>query len=338
VSPRRPETLLVMSPDVVRTQFGAEEMVRLRASASLGTPVAAHEFASEPVRRRLAEVEVLITSWGCPPIDGAVLHAAPKLRAALHAAGSVRPHIRDAVFDRGLLVTTAAHVNAEPVAQYTLAAVLWAFKKAPFLAADARRHRQDWTYRERRGELSGRHRTIVLLGFSRVGRRVADLLRRLDVGRVVVVDPVVDPVEVRAAGAEHATLAEALPQADVLSLHAPALPETRHLIGAAEFAALPPWATLINTARGSLVDTAALEHVCATGTLHAVLDVTDPEPLPASSPLYDLPNVMLTPHIAGSLGSETRAMTAAALEELERYALGLPPLAPVTRHELAVQA
>lgn len=338
MSPRRPETLLVMSPDVVRTQFGAEEMVRLRASASLGTPVAAHELASEPVRRRLAEVEVLITSWGCPPIDGAVLHAAPKLRAALHAAGSVRPHIRDAVFDRGLLVTTAAHVNAEPVAQYTLAAVLWAFKKAPFLAADARRHRQDWTYRERRGELSGRHRTIVLLGFSRVGRRVAELLRRLDVGRVVVVDPVVDPAEVRASGAEHATLAEALPQADVLSLHAPALPETRHVIGAAEFAALPPWATLINTARGSLVDTAALEHVCATGTLHAVLDVTDPEPLPASSPLYDLPNVMLTPHIAGSLGSETRAMTAAALEELERYALGLPPLAPVTRHELAVQA
>jgi phosphoglycerate dehydrogenase-like enzyme len=338
MSQRRPETLLVMSPDVMRMQFGRAELTRLRASANLGAPVAAHEFASKRVRRRLADVEVLITSWGCPPIDEDVLRVAPKLRAALHAAGSVRPHIRDAVFDRGLLVTTAAHVNAEPVAQYTLAAVLWAFKKVPFLAADARRHRQDWTYREQRGELSGRHRTIVLVGFSRVGRRVVDLLRQLDIGRVMVVDPVADPAAVRASGAEHVTLAEALPQADVLSLHAPALPETHHLIGAAELAALPLWATLINTARGSLVDTAALEQVCASGVLHAILDVTDPEPLPASSPLYDLPNVMLTPHIAGSLGSETRAMTAAALEELERYALGLPPLAPVTRHELAVQA
>nr|QEO73826.1 dehydrogenase [uncultured bacterium] len=299
MTPRRPETLLVMSPDVLRTQFGDAEFTRLRASASLGEPVAVHELSSDRVRRRLADVEVLITSWGCPPIDEGVLSDAPKLRAALHAAGSVRPHIRDAVFDRGLLVTTAAHVNAEPVAQYTLAAVLWAFKKVPFLAADARQHRQDWAYREQRGELSGRHRTIVLVGFSRVGRRVVDLLCQLDIGRVVVVDPVVDPAEVRASGAEHATLAEALPQADVLSLHAPALPETRHLIGAAELAALPPWATLINTARGSLVDTVALERACTSGTLHAILDVTDPEPLPASSPLYDLPNVMLTPHIAG---------------------------------------
>jgi phosphoglycerate dehydrogenase-like enzyme len=124
----------------------------------------------------------------------------------------------------------------------------------------------------------------------------------------------------------------------VLSLHAPSLPETRHMIGAAELAALPPHAVLINTARGALIDTAALERACAERDLHAILDVTEPEPLPATSPLYDLPNVVLTPHIAGSLGSETRRMAAAALTELERYAAGQPPLAPVTRQTLAVQA
>ena len=84
------------------------------------------------MRRRLASVEVLITSWGCPPIDAEVLAAAPNLRAALHAAGSVRSHVGHEVFDRDILVTTAAHVNAEPVAQYTVAAILWAFKKVPF--------------------------------------------------------------------------------------------------------------------------------------------------------------------------------------------------------------
>ncbi|MGP4112773.1 hydroxyacid dehydrogenase [Streptomyces sp. 4N509B] len=328
-----------MDEEVLRTQFGAAELARLRATATLGEPLAAHELRSRAVRRRLAEVEVLVTSWGCPPLDEAVLADAPRLRAVLHAAGSVRHHVGEAVFARGALVTTAAEANAEPVAHYTLAAVLWSFKKAPFLAADARRHRADWAaFRERRGELSGRDRTVALVGFSRVGRRVAALLRQLDLARVLVVDPVADPARIEAAGAEPVTLAEALPRADVLSLHAPALPATRHLIGRAELAALPPHAVLVNTARGALVDTAALEEACLSGRLHAVLDVTEPEPLPPESPLYELPNVVLTPHVAGSLGSETRRMADAALTELERYAAGLPPVDPVTPQTLAVQA
>ena len=153
---RRPETLLVMAPDTMRLQFGEAELARLRATARLGEPVCAGELASAPVRARLAEVEVLITSWGCPPLDDTILRAAPNLRAVLHAAGSVRDHVGAAVFVRGLLVTTAAGANAEPVAQYTLGAILWAFKKVPFLAADARTVREDWRYRDGRGELSGR--------------------------------------------------------------------------------------------------------------------------------------------------------------------------------------
>jgi phosphoglycerate dehydrogenase-like enzyme len=320
------------------TQFGPGEMARLRAAASLGEPVAAEDLGSGRVLARLAETEVLITSWGCPVLDATVLRNAPRLRAVLHAAGSVRGHVTDAAYARGLLVTSAADANAEPVARYTLAAVLWAFKKVPFLAADARRFREDWpAYRESRGELSGQDRTVVVVGFSRIGRRVTELLCGLGLARVLVVDPVVDPAEIVAAGAEPALLAEALPQADVLTLHAPALPATRHMIGADELAALPPGAVLVNTARGALIDHTALEEACLTG-LYAVLDVTEPEPLPATSPLYDLPNVLLTPHIAGSLGSETRTLSAAALTELERYAAGLPPVSPVTRQSVAVQA
>jgi phosphoglycerate dehydrogenase-like enzyme len=333
---RRPETLLVMGTGTFRTQFGPEQMARLSTVATLGEPLVVEELHSAPARARLAQVEVLITSWGCPALDAEVIAAAPKLRAVLHAAGSVRGHMTDAAFDRGLLVTTAADANAEPVARYTLAAVLWALKKVPFLAADARQYRDDWSYSKARGELSGLGRTVVLVGFSRIGRRVAELLRMLDL-RVLVVDPVIDPALVARAGAELVSLVEALPQADVLSLHAPSLPTTRHMIGAAELAALPRYATLVNTARGALVDTAALEKACLAG-LHAIIDVTEPEPLPADSPLYELPNVVLTPHIAGSLGAEARQMADCALTELERYAAGLPPLAPVTRQALEVQA
>lgn len=334
---RRPETMLAMSRNSFRTQFGETELDRLASVAALGDPLAATELSSPPVLERLAEVEVLITSWGCPPLDDVVLAHAPRLRAVLHAAGSVRGHVRQAVFDRGILVTTAADANAQPVARYTLAAILWAVKKAPFLAADARLHLDDWSYRGEHGELGAASPTVVLVGFSRVGRRVARLLQLIGGAEVLVVDPFADPAAVAAAGAELVTLAQALPRADVLSLHAPILPATRHMIGTAELAALPPSATLINTARGALIDHAALEKACQAG-LHAILDVTEPEPLPATSLLYELPNVMITPHVAGAIGEETRLLAASALTELERYVAGLPPLDAVTAQSLEIQA
>ena len=97
-------------------------------------------------------------------------------------------------------------------------------------------------------------------------------------------------------------------------------------------------ATLINTARGSLVDTKALEAECATGRIIALLDVTEPEPLPADSALYNLPNVIITPHIAGSLGTETRRMSDAALDDLERYLDGRDLLAQVVHEDLGLSA
>jgi phosphoglycerate dehydrogenase-like enzyme len=133
-------------------------------------------------------------------------------------------------------------------------------------------------------------------------------------------------------------LDELLTRSEILSLHLPELPETRQAIGARELALLPDGATVINTARGAVVDTAALERECATGRLNAILDVTDPEPLPAGSRLAELPNVMITPHIAGSLGTETRRMSAQALGELDRYVRGEPPLDAATREALAVSA
>jgi phosphoglycerate dehydrogenase-like enzyme len=97
-------------------------------------------------------------------------------------------------------------------------------------------------------------------------------------------------------------------------------------------------ATVINTARGSLVDGDALAGELASGRLYAVIDVTEPEVLPADSVLYDLPNVLLTPHIAGSVGNELHRLVDAAVDELARYAAGLDFAHPVLRHELARSA
>jgi phosphoglycerate dehydrogenase-like enzyme len=118
-------------------------------------------------------------------------------------------------------------------------------------------------------------------------------------------------------------------RSSIISVHAPQLPETLHMIGAAELAAMPDGATLINTSRGSLIDESALLPHLEFGRLDAVLDVTDPEVPPPGSPFYTLPNVLLTPHLAGSFGNELHRMADHALSELERYAAGLPFTEPV---------
>ncbi len=155
-----------------------------------------------------------------------------------------------------------------------------------------------------------------------------ELLRPFDLD-VLLYDPYVGEEEAARLGVRLTTLDELCASSSVVSVHAPQLPETRHLIGAAQLAAMPAGATLINTARGSLVDEDALLPELTSGRLHGVLDVTDPDLPGASSPLYDLPNVLLTPHVAGSLGNELHRMADQALDELERFASGLPFADPV---------
>jgi len=106
---------------------------------------------------------------------------------------------------------------------------------------------------------------------------------------------------------------------DIVSLHAPSLPETYRMIGAPELAQMRDGATIINTARGKLIDTDALITEAITGRLSAVLDVTDPEPLPTGHALFSAPGVTSTPHIAGSIGNELRRMGRQTVDEVERF-------------------
>ena len=187
---------------------------------------------------------------------------------------------------------------------------------------------------------------IIVIGNEILSGKVVDTnspflareLRSLGVTLLRIVTIPDDVETIAAAGATLTALDELLRRVDVLSLHAPELPETRHMIAAAELALLRDGATVVNTARGSLIDTDALIAECVSGRLDAVLDVTEPEPLPVDSPLYRLPNVSITPHIAGSLGSETRRMSDAALDELARWTLDLPLESEVVLADLGVSA
>jgi phosphoglycerate dehydrogenase-like enzyme len=247
----------------------------------------------------------------------------------VHTAGSVKGHVTEACWQRGLQVTSAAAANAVPVAEYTLAAVLFANKRVLPARDGYRRIRDggaDW--QTRLADAGNYRRRVGILGASRVGRQVIGLLRPFDL-EVLVSDPFLDPDEAAALGARPVPLPELFRDSDVVSVHAPSLHSTDGLVSRALLAAMPDGATLVNTARGSLIDQQALEQELVAGRLNAVLDVTSPEPLPAASPLYDLPNVLLTPHIAGSMGNELRRMADFALDELERWTKGIPFLDPI---------
>ena len=174
--------------------------------------------------------------------------------------------------------------------------------------------------RGRRGRFGLR---IGVVGASAIGRGVIQRLVA-DGWDVAVYDPVVDPAVVRAMGARQLELDELCAHSDILTLHAPSLPGTRGMIDARRLALLPDGATLINTARGALLDHDALRAECLSGRLDAVLDVTEPEPLAPGDILLSLPNVVCTPHAAGVQGSEIGEMGAFILDEVQRYRAGQP--------------
>ncbi|WP_406110912.1 hydroxyacid dehydrogenase [Streptomyces sp. NBC_01003] len=307
-------------------------MRRLRLVADVEPGKELWEFASERARTALGRAEILLTGWGCPPLTAEVLAHAPRVRAVVHAAGSVKHHITPACWERGLAVTSAASANAVPVAEYTVAMIVLANKRV-FRAAATYGSDPD-TSPEPLGPEGNYGRRVGIVGASAIGRLVLRMLRPYALD-LVVSDPYLDEAGARELGGRLLSLDELVATSDVVSLHAPSLPETRHMIDARRLATMLPGATLINTARGDLVDTDALTGAVLGGRLHAILDVTSPEPLPSDSPLRGHPHVLLTPHVAGSRGTELLRMGELAVSEVERLATGAPPRHAVRRETLA---
>lgn len=332
-----PVVCFAMSEAAFRTAVDSVTLDRLAQVASVvrdddGAPVLIQDFDSVD-RAMLRDVEVLVTGWGAPRLDADTMPFFEQLRAVVHAAGSVKGILDPCVWDAGVAVSTAAEVNAIPVAEFTLATVILACKRLSRHVAAYKDSGEKRAFDENLLVHGTNGATVGVVGASRIGRRVLDLLRMLDVS-VLVSDPFLEPADARSAEAELVDLPELLERSDVVTLHAPELPTTRHLIDDAALGRMRDGAVLINTARGSLVDTTALVPHVVSGRLDAYLDVTDPEPLPADSPLFGLPNVLLTPHIAGSMGNEVLRMGSVAVDEVERVANGQSLRFPVQVSEL----
>jgi len=304
---------------------------RLALTAEVLRPAGTSEAA---LGEAIADVEgVLVRTT---PLPRAVLERATRLRViAKHGVGVDAIDVAYAT-ERGIVVANVPGANAPAVAEFALTAILLLLKP---LRAGA-----EWLRESTGGEanlvvaaaaegLIGReagNSTVALLGWGDIGRRVGAGLLALGT-RVLVHDPVVDAAEIRAAGAEPvASLAELLPEAQVLSLHVPLTPATRSIVGAAELAAMPRGAALVNTARGGIIDEIALAAAIRDGHLAgAAIDVFAEEPPPPDHPLLSMPEVICTPHIAGATIDSLRRMADGSVDVVLAVLDGRVPTAVV---------
>lgn len=281
-------------------------------------------------------VEVIFSTWGMFPLDDRHRAAMPKLRAVFYAAGSVK-RFAQPLLENDIRVFSAWAANAVPVAEFTLAQILLS-NKGYF--RDTRACRTPAGRRNPPPRLNGNFgTTVALLGAGMIGRRVIELLRPFDL-HVLVWDPFLSSADARELGVEKiAGLEEAFERGAVVSNHLANVPETHDLITANLFRRMPCNATFLNTGRGATVREPDLVAVLRERPdLTALLDVTRPEPPADDSPLYELPNVQLSSHIAGSLGTEVVRMADYMIEEFQRWRTGEPTRYEVTPDMLATMA
>lgn len=273
------------------------------------------EFNWKEHKSLLRKARLILATWEMPRMDEEFLSQADSLEAVFYAAGSIKSFATEKGFAQGIKISSAWMANAVPVAEYVLSTVLLSLKNF-WRHADQTRRFGTW----QRLPVAGTFKSMVgLVSLGATGQATARQLQRCDLD-VIAYDPFASPEMARRLDVRLVPLEELFEISDVISLHCPALPETHHLINTRLLRRMKPNATLINTARGSVLNEDDLCTVLKERPdLTAILDVTDPEPPAGDSELFTLPNIIVTPHIAGSLDREIGRMGEHMAEEVDRF-------------------
>ncbi|MFO7610899.1 MAG: hydroxyacid dehydrogenase [Clostridia bacterium] len=269
----------------------------------------------EKAARLIKDAGIAVTSWDCPTLTDVILKEAPDLKFVFHAAGSVKGIVSDALWERGIRVSSAASALGKGVAETALGLTINSLKNV-------------WNLSKVTGcgGWNGCNDTVRelydvnvgVIGAGHAGRHFIRLLKNFDVA-IMLYDPTLNDAQCAAIGAKKTGLEDLLAFSDVVSIHAPSIPATHHMLNSSNLGLMKDRAILINTARGSLIDEAALIDELKKGRISACIDVTDPEPPDISSELRDLPNVILTPHIAGSVNNGKKRIGRLAADEISSF-------------------
>ncbi len=339
----RPQFLASLDREVFDLCYDRETQTQLRSLVELvGDVPSKRDYDRKWVLKNIKQVEGSITGWGSIPFDEEMLREARKLKILFHTAGTVRTLYEEAM-TRNLRVVSNASLNAIPVAEFTLGVILNGLKGVY----------QHWQQLRRVGKAAwrtdiyttagydiclGYYGTIVgVIGLGYIGHKLLELLRNFEF-RVLVCSRHLKEDEARRLKVEKVDLDELMSRSDAVVLSAANLPQNRYLIDRQRLALLKDRALFINVARGALVDENALIEELKKGRITAFLDVTDPEPPPEGHPFYKLPNCILTPHIAGSFGTERHRLGKAVLQEIEQYLQGKPVQGELSVQELVWRA
>jgi len=333
----RPVIALLLTPETRAQMLSPAAEERLASFGDVVVP-AAGELTSGTLPQLVQGACAALTGWGTPPITAALLAERPELKLVSHSAGSVRRLVPAEAIESGRLKVShvAVHI-AEAVAEFVLAQTL-SILREPHLHDAGMKAGKPWfeLRKHHLGRLLG-SLTVGIVGAGYVGRLVIRLFKAFD-ARILVYDPFLAPERARELGVESVDLDVLLSTSDIVSLHAPVLPDTRHMIGAEQLKRLRDGAIFINTARSALVDEAALIAALKENRFVAAIDVFDTEPLPDDSPFRSLPNVLLSPHAAGHTADTHKRQGATAVEEIGRFLRGEPLRHEVTKFMLATMA
>lgn len=284
-------------------------------------------------------VEYIFSTWELEPLtEEEIRRHLPSLKAVFYSAGTVQFFARP-FLNCGVKVFSAWAANAVPVAEYTVAQILLA-NKGYYLSAPMVKDRR---YGEARqffvDNYPGNYDVkIGIIGAGMIGRLVIQMLKAYHMD-VLVFDPFLSEEKAEELSVQKVALSELFSSCHVVSNHLANNAETKGMLKREHFASMRPYATFLNTGRGAQVVEADLIDVLRKRTdLVAVLDVTDPEPPLLENPFYDLPNCILTPHIAGSCGFEKYRMAEYMLEEFRKLCAGLPTQYEVTLKMLETMA
>ena len=280
----------------------------------------------------LADVQVIFATWGMPCFGDRHFSCLPNLEAVFYAAGNVKGFAAP-LLERDITLVSAWDINAIPVAEMCLSQILLSLR-GYFRAT--RRFRETKTVDSKSFPRSGVFgETVGLIGLGKIGTRLRHLLAGFPI-EVIVHDPFLTKSRAREFDVEPVSLAALFERALVVSNHTPDLDTTKGIFGAAQFEAMREGATFINTGRGAqVVEDDLIRVLHARPDLTALLDVTWPEPPPAQSALWTLDNVMVSPHIGGTIGDEVVRLADCVIDEFERWEADRPLRHQVTREILA---
>lgn len=339
----RPRIVILCSDPVYHKYVAPEDLNRLRKTAevdwvAIDTRQEKENTSSEQMLAdQIGDAEALVLSGGAPRVTDKLMSLLPNLKIIGDMDGdrfAQRIDV-DAARSRGICVVDTTNGTSYPVAEWALGLILISMRNAGFhfrkiLAGDTKREYDEPGYL--RGDLTGKR--VGLIGCGHIGRRLISFLKPFDTD-IYVHDPYLPREMADALGFTLTSLDNIISGMDVIVCLAPLTPRTKGLIGKRELDLIPGDAVFVNVSRGAIVDTEALISRLKRGDIIAGLDVFDPEPIPPDSEIINLPNVFLSPHIAGVTAPSYPKMFELMVDELERFFNGHDPYFELTSRSIA---